>query len=59
VGASQVDIVSPVYDYVSPEKVALFVTDTGAHQPSYIYRLLAEYYSPLDKLTEGVPQLDI
>jgi len=53
------DIVSPMYDYVSPEKVDLFVTDNGSHQPSYIYRLLAEYYSPLDKLTEGVPQLDM
>jgi translation initiation factor eIF-2B subunit beta len=47
-------IVYPQMDYVSPDKVSLFVTDTGAHAPSYVYRLLAEYYSPLDKLTEGV-----
>jgi translation initiation factor eIF-2B subunit beta len=34
-----------MYDYVAPELVSLFVTDTGGYQGSYVYRLLAEYYT--------------
>jgi translation initiation factor eIF-2B subunit beta len=44
----QVDVVNPGYDYVAPELVDLYVTNIGGHQPSYIYRLLAEQYSPED-----------
>jgi translation initiation factor eIF-2B subunit beta len=29
---------------VPPDLVSLFVTNTGGHQPSYIYRLLSEMY---------------
>jgi translation initiation factor 2B subunit (eIF-2B alpha/beta/delta family) len=39
---------SPMFDYVPPELVSLFVTDTGGFTPSYVYRLLAEYYSRED-----------
>lgn len=39
-----VQVVCPSYDYVPPELVSLFVTNTGGHQPSYIYRLLSEMY---------------
>ncbi|KAF1332838.1 Translation initiation factor eif-2b beta subunit, partial [Globisporangium splendens] len=42
------EVLNPAYDYVPPEFVSLYITNTGAHQPSYIYRLLAEYYSPQD-----------
>ncbi|CEG38866.1 translation initiation factor eif-2b beta subunit [Plasmopara halstedii] len=42
------EVLNPAYDYVPPECVMLLITNTGAHQPSYIYRLLAEYYSPQD-----------
>ncbi|TMW65747.1 hypothetical protein Poli38472_008389 [Pythium oligandrum] len=42
------EVLNPAYDYVPPELVSLYITNTGAHQPSYIYRLLAEYYSPQD-----------
>ncbi|KAG6620777.1 translation initiation factor eif-2b beta subunit [Phytophthora cinnamomi] len=42
------EVLNPAYDYVPPECVRIFITNTGAHQPSYIYRLLAEYYSPQD-----------
>ena len=45
-----VDIINPAFDYVPPELVDLYVTNTGGHQPSYIYRLLAEYYHPDDQL---------
>ncbi len=39
---------NPVFDYVPPELISLFVTDTGGYTPSYVYRLLAEYYSRED-----------
>ncbi|KDO33903.1 hypothetical protein SPRG_01783 [Saprolegnia parasitica CBS 223.65] len=42
------DVLNPVNDYVPPEHVTIFITNTGAYQPSYIYRLLTEYYSPQD-----------
>lgn len=40
----EVNFVNPVHDYVAPELVNLYVTNVGAFQPSYIYRLLAENY---------------
>jgi translation initiation factor eIF-2B subunit beta len=39
-----VDFVNPLHDYVRPELVKLYVTNVGSFQPSYIYRLLSEYY---------------
>mmetsp|Transcript_2598 Transcript_2598/g.5883 ORF Transcript_2598/g.5883 Transcript_2598/m.5883 type:complete len:105 (-) Transcript_2598:589-903(-) len=39
-----VECINPVHDYIAPELVNLYVTNIGAFQPSYIYRLLAEYY---------------
>lgn len=41
---------NPGFDYVSPENVNLFITNSpaGGHNPSYIYRLLAEFYHPDD-----------
>eukprot|EP00934_Nitzschia_sp_Nitz4_P002077 Nitzschia sp. Nitz4//scaffold13_size275219//39226//40767//NITZ4_000844-RA/size275219-processed-gene-0.74-mRNA-1//1//CDS//3329535924//2077//frame0 len=41
---SSVDWVNPVYDYIRPQLINLYVTNVGSFQPSYIYRLLAEYY---------------
>ena len=41
-----------VFDYVPPELVSLLVTDIGGHIPSYVYRLLAEYYSREDYTLE-------
>jgi translation initiation factor eIF-2B subunit beta len=43
-GNSLVDLVNPMHDYVQPQLVNLYVTNVGSFQPSYIYRLLAEYY---------------
>lgn len=40
----KVDFVNPLHDYVRPAHVKLFVTNVGSFQPSYIYRLLSEYY---------------
>jgi len=39
-----VELINPVHDYIKPEYISLFVTNVGSFQPSYIYRLLAEYY---------------
>lgn len=42
---SKVEFINPVHDYIPPNLINLYVTNIGAFQPSYIYRLLAEYYS--------------
>lgn len=43
-----VEVLNPEFDYVPPQLVDLFVTNAYGVQPSYVYRLLAEYYSPED-----------
>ncbi|XP_050119779.1 uncharacterized protein LOC126597061 [Malus sylvestris] len=43
-GASLLNIVNPSFDYVPPELVSLFVTEIGGHNPSYIYRLISDFY---------------
>jgi translation initiation factor eIF-2B subunit beta len=48
--APSVEVVNPAFDYLPPVLVSLFVTDTGGYTPSYVYRLLAEYYSREDYL---------
>lgn len=45
-----VHVQNPAYDYVPAELVSLYITNFGGHNPSYIYRLLAEYYHPEDTL---------
>ncbi|EFJ06519.1 hypothetical protein SELMODRAFT_186716 [Selaginella moellendorffii] len=45
---SPVHVVNPMFDYVPPELISLFITDSGGHNPSYVYRLVAEIYSPED-----------
>ncbi|PJF17817.1 hypothetical protein PSACC_02431 [Paramicrosporidium saccamoebae] len=41
---SKVNIVNPHFDYVPSPYVSLFITNTGGHPPSYVYRLLREMY---------------
>jgi len=43
-GLQGVHAPNPAYDFVPPELVSLLVTNIGGNHPSYIYRLLAEYY---------------
>ena len=38
-------IVNPMFDYVEPELISLFVTNIGGYAPSYVYRLLSEHYT--------------
>ncbi|XP_063231824.1 translation initiation factor eIF2B subunit beta isoform X2 [Bacillus rossius redtenbacheri] len=45
---SKVHVYNPVFDYVPPELITLFLSNTGGHAPSYIYRLLSELYHPDD-----------
>ncbi|XP_018332495.1 translation initiation factor eIF-2B subunit beta isoform X2 [Agrilus planipennis] len=46
---SQVHVYNPVFDYVPPELVTIFVTHQGGNASSYIYRLLSELYHPDDQ----------
>lgn len=39
---------SPIFDYVPPELVTLFISNAGGNAPSYVYRLLSELYHPDD-----------
>ncbi|KAF9593927.1 hypothetical protein IFM89_026170 [Coptis chinensis] len=47
-GSPLLHVVNPAFDYVPPKLVTLFITDTGGHNPSYMYRLIADYYSADD-----------
>uniref|UniRef100_A0A8D8LD00 Translation initiation factor eIF2B subunit beta n=1 Tax=Cacopsylla melanoneura TaxID=428564 RepID=A0A8D8LD00_9HEMI len=47
---SRVQVFNPEFDYVPPELVGLFISNTGGHPPSYIYRLLSELYHPDDSI---------
>jgi translation initiation factor eIF-2B subunit beta len=40
----EVEFLNPVHDYIAPELINLYVTNVGAFQPSFIYRLLSENY---------------
>ncbi|XP_062502223.1 translation initiation factor eIF-2B subunit beta-like [Corticium candelabrum] len=46
---SDVEIHNPVFDYVPPDLVTLFIFNTGGNAPSYVYRLLSELYHPDDQ----------
>ncbi len=45
-----VHVPNPAFDYVPPHLISLFVTDLGGFTPSYVYRLLAEFYDRADYL---------
>mmetsp|Transcript_16791 Transcript_16791/g.43444 ORF Transcript_16791/g.43444 Transcript_16791/m.43444 type:complete len:436 (+) Transcript_16791:64-1371(+) len=47
-GVFAADSPSPAYDYIPPELISLFITNIGGTHASYIYRLLAEFYSTQD-----------
>jgi translation initiation factor eIF-2B subunit beta len=44
----EVSFVNPEYDYVPPHLVTLIITNIGTYNSNYVYRLLGDYYSPLD-----------
>lgn len=43
-----VQVYSPMFDYVPPDLVTLFISNIGGNAPSYMYRLLSELYHPDD-----------
>lgn len=47
-GNGDVDIENPAFDYVPAELVTQFLTNYGGHPPSYIYRLLSDFYNSQD-----------
>ena len=47
-GLTGVHAPNPAFDYVPPELVSLLITNMGGNHPSYIYRLLTEYYHQED-----------
>ncbi|KAK1293638.1 hypothetical protein QJS10_CPB17g01796 [Acorus calamus] len=51
-GLPLLHVVNPAFDYVPPKLVSLFITDTGGHNPSYMYRLIADYYSADDLVVQ-------
>uniref|UniRef100_A0A8C5RU62 Translation initiation factor eIF2B subunit beta n=3 Tax=Elapidae TaxID=8602 RepID=A0A8C5RU62_LATLA len=46
---SKVNVYCPVFDYVPPELITLFISNIGGNAPSYIYRLMSELYHPDDR----------
>ncbi len=44
----KVDVENPAFDYLSPELVSLFISDTACYNPSYVYRLLSTQYDAKD-----------
>merc|ERR1711860_349577 len=45
---SKVDSPTPRFEYVPPDLVTLFVSNISGYAPSYVYRLLGEYYHKHD-----------
>lgn len=41
----KVEVENPLYDYVPPDLVDLYITNLGGHAPSYLYRIVADHYS--------------
>ncbi|KAK2374109.1 NagB/RpiA/CoA transferase superfamily protein [Trifolium repens] len=58
-GGGSLHVVNPTFDYVPPKLVSLFITDTGGHNPSYMYRLIADYYSADDLVVKRRPATGI
>jgi translation initiation factor eIF-2B subunit beta len=52
INMDKVEILAPSFDFIPPEFIDLFITNNGSHQPSYIYRLLSEFFHPQDYLLQ-------
>jgi len=44
VTSASVTVVCPMFDHVPASLVNLFISNEGSHPPSYIYRMLSDYY---------------
>eukprot|EP01012_Entosiphon_sulcatum_P062636 TRINITY_DN8909_c0_g1_i1.p1 TRINITY_DN8909_c0_g1~~TRINITY_DN8909_c0_g1_i1.p1 ORF type:complete len:387 (-),score=58.27 TRINITY_DN8909_c0_g1_i1:18-1157(-) len=47
-GVNQLHVKNPSSDYIPPDLVHTYITNSGIQSPSYIYRLLVEMYNPDD-----------
>ncbi|XP_019854521.1 PREDICTED: translation initiation factor eIF-2B subunit beta-like isoform X1 [Amphimedon queenslandica] len=45
---SKVHVQNPVFDYVPPDLINLFISNIGGNAPSYVYRLISELYDDDD-----------
>ncbi|TPX49206.1 S-methyl-5-thioribose-1-phosphate isomerase [Synchytrium endobioticum] len=43
----KVDVLNPIFEYVKPELISLFITNIGPYPPSYMYILVAEQYGTI------------
>lgn len=43
-----IEVINPLYDHVSADNVDLYITNLGAHAPSYLYRIMADHYRTED-----------
>uniref|UniRef100_A0A5F8H5W1 Uncharacterized protein n=1 Tax=Monodelphis domestica TaxID=13616 RepID=A0A5F8H5W1_MONDO len=46
----KVSVHCPVFVYIPPELIILFISNIGENTPSYIYRLMSELYHPDDHI---------
>ncbi|OLL22625.1 putative translation initiation factor eIF-2B subunit beta [Neolecta irregularis DAH-3] len=45
---NNVDVLNPLFEYIAPELVDLYITNVGCHSPSYLYRLINDHYDSRD-----------
>lgn len=45
---NKVEFENPLFDYVPPEMVDLYITNLGGHAPTYLYRIVADHYRAED-----------
>lgn len=41
----KVQVMNPIYDYIGPEYIDIYITNIGGHSPSFTYRIVLDYYS--------------
>jgi len=44
----QVEVENPIFDFVPPDLVDLYITNLGGHAPSYLYRIIKDQYRDED-----------
>ncbi|CAN6674394.1 translation initiation factor eIF2B subunit beta [Trichomonascus vanleenenianus] len=45
---SNVEVMNPIYDYVAPEHIDIYITTVGGYSPSFTYRIVLDHYSTED-----------
>ena len=45
---SKIHAINPLFEYIPPDLVTLFISNMSGCAPSYVYRLLSEFYHPDD-----------